>query len=77
MIIVDYVKDNSYCLNYNYTHNRYDLAISVLDGEEVNVIYDNYKYTTKDLQYMNEVHYYNTKMAPTVSGYIVIGGGSN
>lgn len=77
MIIVDYVKNKSYCLNYNYKHNRYDLNISVLDGEEVNVIYDNYKYSTNNLQYMNEVQYYNTKMIPSVSGYIVIGGGPN
>lgn len=77
MIIVDYVKDKSYCLNYNYMNNRYDLNIAVQDGEDVNVIYDNYKYTTSDLQYMNEVHYYNTKMVPTINGYIVIGGGPN
>lgn len=77
MIIVDYVKDKSYCLNYDYMKNRYDLNISVLDGEEVNVIYDNYKYSTNDLQYMNEVQYYNTKMVPSISGYIVIGGGPN
>lgn len=77
MIIVDYVKDKSYCLNYDYKNNRYDLNIAVQDGEDVNVIYDNYKYATSDLQYMNEVHYYNTKMVPTINGYIVIGGGPN
>lgn len=77
MIIVDYVKDKSYCLNYDYMNNRYDLNIAVQDGEDVNVIYDNYKYATNDLQYMNEIHYYNTKMVPTINGYIVIGGGPN
>ena len=77
MIIVDYTKEDSYCLNYDYIKNSYNISISTSRDDKLNVIYDGNKYDIKDLQYINEVRYYNTKMKPTVNGYIVIGGGSH
>lgn len=79
-IVVDYLKDNSYCLNYRYHLNSYEVDISVLPDTEVSMIYDNIGYSINDLRFINEIQYVNTKINPSqlgVNGYIVIGSGSN
>lgn len=77
-IVVDYIKDKSYCLNYRYDLNSYEIDISIGANEEVKMIYDNIGVTdSNDYTFINEVQYINTKIAPDSNGYITIGGGSN
>ena len=79
-IIVDYVKANSYCLNYRYDLNSYEVDISIAPDKKVNMVYDNIVDTddmNKKLKYINEARYVNTKISPTLNGYITIGGVSN
>lgn len=74
-IVVDYLKDNSYCLNYRYNLNSYEVDISVLQDKEVHMIYDNIGYNINSLRFINEARYINTGIKPIRNGYIVIGGG--
>jgi hypothetical protein len=76
-IVVDYVKDKSYCLNYRYHLNSYEVDIAVMPGEDISMIYDNIGYEINDLRFVNEVRYIDTKQIPTQNGYITIGGGSH
>ena len=76
-IVVDYLKDKSYCLNYRYDLNSYEIDISVKAGEEIKMIYDNLKENVGNIEFINEVRYINTEITPTLNGYITIGGGSN
>ena len=76
-IVVDYIKDKSYCLNYRYDLNSYEVDIAVKAGEEINMVYDNIGEFVNDLRLVNEVRYVNTKISPTLNGYITIGGGTN
>ena len=39
--------------------------------------YDNIGYEINDLRFINEVKYIDTKMVPTLNGYLTIGGGSH
>ena len=76
-IVVDYLKDKSYCLNYRYDLNSYEVDISVKAGEEIKMVYDNVGELANNIKFINEVQYVNTKISPTLNGYITIGGGSN
>ena len=76
-IVVDYLKDKSYCLNYRYDLNSYEVDISVKAGEEIKMIYDNVGELANNIKFINEVQYVNTKISPTLNGYITIGGGTN
>ena len=76
-IVVDYIKDKSYCLNYRYDLNSYEIDIAVKANEEVSMKYDNIKENIKNIDFINEVQWINTKISPTLNGYITIGGGSN
>jgi hypothetical protein len=76
-IVIDYLKDNSYCLNYRYYLNSYEVDISVEPGKKLNMIYDNIGYSINDLRFINEERYVNTKEKPRLNGYVVIGGGQN
>ena len=76
-IVVDYLKDKSYCLNYRYHLNSYEVDISILPDTEVSMIYDNVGRVINNIKFINEVQYINTKISPVHNGYITIGGGSN
>jgi hypothetical protein len=76
-IVVDYIKDKSYCLNYRYDLNSYEVDIAVKANEEISMKYDNIKENIKNIDFINEVQWINTKISPTLNGYITIGGGSN
>ena len=76
-IVVDYLKDKSYCLNYRYDLNSYEVDISVKAGEEIKMVYDNVGELANNIKFINEVQYVNTKISPTLNGYITIGGGTN
>jgi hypothetical protein len=75
--VVDYLKDKSYCLNYRYHLNSYEVDISILPDTEVSMIYDNVGRVINNIKFINEVQYINTKISPIHNGYITIGGGSN
>lgn len=72
-LIVDYLKDNSYCINYKYELNSYEVDISTTDEEGINVIYDNTEKTYNSYEYINEKLYYNTNIIPETNCYIVLG----
>ena len=76
-IVVDYLKNDSYCLNFRYHLNSYEVDISTLPGKDLKMIYDNIGYNINDLRFINEMRYVNTKIKPTLNGYITIGGGTN
>ena len=76
-IVVDYLKDKSYCLNYRYHLNSYEVDISIMPDTEVSMIYDNVGRVINNIKFINEVQYINTKISPMHNGYITIGGGSN
>lgn len=76
-IVVDYLKNDSYCLNFRYHLNSYEVDISVLPDKKLKMVYDNIGYSINDLRFINESRYVNTNIKPTLNGYITIGGGTN
>ena len=76
-IVVDYLKDNSYCLNYRYELNSYEVDISVKPDKDISMVYDNIGYKINDLRFVNESRYVNTNMIPLLNGYVTIGGGTH
>lgn len=73
LIIVDYLKSESYSVNYNYKYNNYEVDISTNKEDSVKVIYDNTEKEIDDIEYINEQLYLNTKIIPTTDCYIVLG----
>lgn len=76
-IIVDYIKDNSYCVNYRYISNSFEVDISVSESEKICMHYDNIiNYISDNMvqEYINNKNYYNTQLSPNISCYITIGG---
>ena len=76
-IVVDYVKDKSYCVNYIYHLNSFEVDIAVADTLDICMYYDNIiNYISDNMvqEYINSKKYYNTKLLPHLSCYITIGG---
>ena len=76
-IIVDYIKDNSYCVNYRYELNSFEIDIAVSDEDNISMYYDNIiNYIGDNLvqEYISSKKYFNTELSPNIDGYIVIGG---
>lgn len=74
LIIVDYLKEDSFCINYRYNLNSYEIDISTeQDGKNLQIIYDNTEKEIDDIEYINEKLYLDTKMIPSASCYIVLG----
>lgn len=73
LIVVDYLKDNSYSINYRYDYNSYDVEISTQYTNDVNILYDNTEKKIGTYEYINEKLYYNTNITPSENCYIVIG----
>ena len=77
-IVVDYLKNDSYCLNFRYHLNSYEVDISTMPGKEISMVYDNVGYSINDLRFINEVRYViASDHAPTRNGYVTIGGGTD
>ena len=76
-IVVDYLKNDSYCLNFRYHLNSYEVDISALPNKKLKMVYDNIGYSINDLRFINEARYINTNIKPMLNGYITIGGGTN
>lgn len=76
-IVVDYIKEHSYCVNYRYEMNSYEVDIAVNDNADICMYYDNIiQFTTKGRiqEYISSKRYFNTRLYPSVSCYITIGG---
>lgn len=73
ILVVDYLKDNSYSINYKYEYNSYEVEISTQYRDNVNILYDNTEKEVGTYEYINEKLYYNTKITPSENCYIVIG----
>lgn len=73
LIIVDYLKEDSYCINYRHDFNSYEIDISVEDGKETNIIYNNAAENKNGITFINEYKYVNTNTIPSENCYIVIG----
>ena len=76
-IIVDYIKDNSYCINYRYELNSFEIDIAVSENKDIYMHYDNIiQYINNSIvdEYISSKNYYNTGLSPSVNCYITIGG---
>lgn len=72
-IVVDYLKEDSYAINYRHDLNSYEVDISIENGKTNKLIYNNADEDTNDITYINEYRYVNTKALPSENCYIVIG----
>ena len=76
-IVVDYIKDNSYCVNYRYEMNSFEVDIAVDENVDISMRYDNiiqYEKSNKIQEYISSKRYFNTGIEPNGSCYITIGG---
>lgn len=71
-ILVDYYKNDSYAINYDYSRQAYSVDISTIN-KTVSVIYDNIENTIGTYEYINEQQYVDSKIIPAENCYIVIG----
>ena len=73
LIIVDYLKEDSYAINYRHDLNSYEIDISIEDGKETSVIYNNAAENKNGITFINEYKYVDTKVVPSEDCYIVLG----
>ncbi|MGL5507721.1 MAG: hypothetical protein ACRDB0_07455, partial [Paraclostridium sp.] len=73
LIIVDYLKEDSYAINYRHDFRSYEVDISSKDEDEINIIYDNTEKEIGDLEFINEKQYLHTGMIPASNCYIILG----
>jgi hypothetical protein len=76
-IIVDYIKADSYCVNYRYELNSYEIDIAAGENVELNMYYDNiiqHINSGNIMEYISSSRYYDTKIQPSLNCYITIGG---
>lgn len=73
LIIVDYLKEDSYAINFRHEYNSYEVDISIEDGKETNILYNNAAENKNGLTFINEYKYVDTKTVASENCYIVIG----
>ena len=73
LIVVDYLKEDSYAINYRHDLNSYEIDISIEDGKETSVVYNNAAENKNGITFINEYRYVNTNAVPSEDCYIVIG----
>ena len=71
-ILVDYYKNDSYAINYDYARQAYSVDISTIN-KTVSIVYDNIENNIGTYEYINEQRYVNSKIVPSENCYIVIG----
>lgn len=71
-IIVDYMKNDSYAINFDYERQAYSVDVSTIN-KTVSVIYDNIETTIGSYEYINEQQFVDSKIIPSENCYIVIG----
>lgn len=70
LIIVDYLKNDSYCINYNYKKSNYEINIS--SNSKTKVLYDSATISEKDKTYTQVNSYKVTNLNGNINGYIVL-----
>lgn len=73
LIVVDYLKEDSYAINYRHEFNSYEIDISIKDNKETRVVYNNADENKEGITYINEYRYVNTNVVPSENCYIVLG----
>ena len=73
LIVVDYLKEDSYAINYRHEFNSYEIDISIKDNKETKVVYNNADENKEGITYINEYRYVNTNVVPSENCYIVLG----
>lgn len=73
MIIVDYLKEDSYCINYRHELRSYEVDISSKEDDEIKVIYDNTEKEIDGIEFINEQKYLHTGIMPVSNCYIILG----
>lgn len=73
LIIVDYLKEDSYAINYRHEFNSYEIDISIKDNKETKVVYNNADENKDGITYINEYRYVNTNVVPSENCYIILG----
>lgn len=73
LIIVDYLKEDSYAINFRHELNSYEVDISTLEDKEISLVYNNAEENKNDITFINEYKYVDTKTIPSEDCYIVIG----
>lgn len=76
LIIVDYLKDNSYCINYHYDKHVYEVDISSLN-EDNKMIYDSKVLLGGDKDVTQVRDYKITSINGNTNGYVVIRKGTS
>ena len=72
-IVVDYLKEDSYAINYRHDFNSYEVDISIAEDKKNKLIYNNADEDLDNITFINEYRYVNTKTIPSENCYIVIG----
>lgn len=72
-IVVDYLKEDSYAINFRHDLNSYEVDISIEDGKKNKLIYNNIDEVVDGITYINEFRYVDTKTIPSENCYITIG----
>lgn len=75
LIVVDYLKRDSYAINYIHYLSSYEVDISIEQDDEANIIYDNIEKTQDKTNTLliNAKEYVQTNMIPSENCYITIG----
>lgn len=73
MIVIDYLKNDSYCINFNYLKNNYEIDISSINNTRI--LYDSASIDDKDKIITQVNDYKVTNINGNINGYIVISQG--
>lgn len=73
MFIVDYLKNNSYAINYNYIKNIYEIDIS--SSSKTKVLYDSISINSNEKIVTQIENYKITNINGNIKGYVVLGQG--
>ena len=71
LIVVDYLKDNSYCINYRYDKHVYEVDISSLQSDN-KMVYDTKVLLGGDKEVTQTREHKITNINGNTNGYIVI-----
>jgi hypothetical protein len=71
-IIVDYLKNDSYAVNFDYKRQSYSVDVSTVN-KTVSIVYDNIENSVGMYEYINEQQYVDSHIIPAENCYIVIG----
>lgn len=74
MFIIDYLKNDSYCINFNYEKNNYEIDISSLS--DTKILYDSVVIDENEDKIITQINNYKlTNINGNINGYIVLSQG--